>query len=203
MNDLEQFGSIVERQASLYTEADLLEITDKGTMEIGQGLLSAVHALKKGITEFCEENVRSANAAWKAATSMRKQLLAPTEMAEEIIRGKLRGFAVAEEARRFEQEKKIREEQVKAAKEEREKQTELNGDEEWTPAPPPQVRVETALDSGGFRTDWRFRIVDEEQIPREYLMADTKAIGAVVKAQKERCKIPGVEIYTEKIPVAK
>lgn len=44
---------------------------------------------------------------------------------------------------------------------------------------------------------WKYRIANENKIPREYLCVDEKKIGQVVKATKGTLKIEGVEIYSE------
>lgn len=59
-----------------------------------------------------------------------------------------------------------------------------------TPAYKPPAAVSTRL-------NWKFRIVDAKQIPRDFLIPDEKAIGAFVRAKKDQASIPGVEIYSE------
>ena len=49
------------------------------------------------------------------------------------------------------------------------------------------------------RTNWKFKIVDELLIPREYLIPDEKYIGQIVRAGKGKKQIPGIEIYSENI----
>ena len=44
---------------------------------------------------------------------------------------------------------------------------------------------------------WKYRIVDAEAIPREYLMIDEKKLGAYARAMKEGAKVAGVEFYAE------
>lgn len=46
-------------------------------------------------------------------------------------------------------------------------------------------------------TNWTFRITDETLIPRDYLMVDEKKIRQVVKALKNKCSIPGVQVYPD------
>lgn len=41
--------------------------------------------------------------------------------------------------------------------------------------------------------NWKANIVDEEQIPREYMIPDTKKLNKVASAMKEDLEIPGVE----------
>lgn len=45
------------------------------------------------------------------------------------------------------------------------------------------------------RENWQFQVVNERDIPSDYMTPDLKAIGAVVKALKGRTQIPGVRVY--------
>lgn len=47
------------------------------------------------------------------------------------------------------------------------------------------------------RTNWKFEITDASLVPREYLIVDEKAVGAMVRARKGDTKIPGVRVYSE------
>jgi hypothetical protein len=48
------------------------------------------------------------------------------------------------------------------------------------------------------RVNWKFKIVDETKIPREYLMPDEVKIGSFVRATKKPgAVIPGIEAYSE------
>ena len=68
----------------------------------------------------------------------------------------------------------------------------------------PVIDIPRAEATGtGMRENWKFEITDINQIPREYLMVDEKAIGAVVRALKGRASIPGVRVYSEKIIAAR
>ena len=44
---------------------------------------------------------------------------------------------------------------------------------------------------------WRYRVIDESAIPREYLMIDDKKLGGVVRAMKDATNIPGIEAYPD------
>jgi hypothetical protein len=47
------------------------------------------------------------------------------------------------------------------------------------------------------RTTWKFRIVDFNAIPREFLMPDEAKIRAYVQSAKENASIPGIEVYPD------
>lgn len=43
--------------------------------------------------------------------------------------------------------------------------------------------------------NWKFDVIDESLLPREYLCPDVKKIGAVVKAMGEAADIPGIRVF--------
>ena len=53
------------------------------------------------------------------------------------------------------------------------------------------------------REVWRFEIEDASKLPKEFLIPDEKAIGAVVCSQKGNAKIPGVKVFVEHRAVIK
>ena len=50
--------------------------------------------------------------------------------------------------------------------------------------------------AGAMVTVWKFEIVDQALIPREYLSVNESAIGKVVQALKGGANIPGVRVYS-------
>jgi len=46
------------------------------------------------------------------------------------------------------------------------------------------------------RTIWKWKVVDEMAIPREYLMIDEKKLNEAARTLKEQASVPGVEFYT-------
>ncbi len=47
------------------------------------------------------------------------------------------------------------------------------------------------------RKVWKFEVTDVSELPPEYLIANEKAIGGVVRALKDKTNIPGVRVYFE------
>ena len=64
----------------------------------------------------------------------------------------------------------------------------------------PTPIVETHIpkvDGLSARVTWKFEITNPDAIPREYLSIDEQAIGRVVRALKQNCRIPGIRVYSE------
>lgn len=47
------------------------------------------------------------------------------------------------------------------------------------------------------RTLYRFKVVDAALVPREYLMVDEAALGALARREKAACRVPGVVFWSE------
>ena len=68
----------------------------------------------------------------------------------------------------------------------------------------PVIQPEQPKISGiSSRQVWRFEITDIRQLPPEYLQADEKAIGGVVRALKDKTNIPGVRVCCEETIAAR
>ena len=62
----------------------------------------------------------------------------------------------------------------------------------------PVVAVEVPKVQGvATRTNWKYEIINEKLIPRNFLKVDEVKLGQVVRATKGTLQIPGVKIYSE------
>lgn len=72
-----------------------------------------------------------------------------------------------------------------------------------TPAPPVTTAAPQMPKFAGVSTSlkWRFRIVDADAIPRDFLMPDTDKIQSIVETFQKKAEgtIPGIEVYSEEI----
>ena len=103
------------------------------------------------------------------------------------------------------EQRRIAEEQEKAWKEEerRRKIQEAHAakghkvNETITPVEKPMPF--SVQDTTRTRTQWTYDIVDESQIPREYLIIDKTGIMTAVRSGARN--IPGVKIYQKEVPI--
>jgi hypothetical protein len=163
----------------------------------------------------------AAFAAHRAATSKRAKYLDPLTAAyksvkrlmsdwdeeQERIRkaeeSRLNALAKKEEEERLLMEALAAEEEAKrngATKEEAAQEAAAIM-EEPVYTPPVQVAKATPKLAGGpvYRTVWKFRILNVNLIPRNYMIPDEKAIGGVVRSTQGRVSIPGIEPYEERV----
>lgn len=58
--------------------------------------------------------------------------------------------------------------------------------------------IKSDLGSAGIRGNWKFKVLDSNLVPREFLMVDEVKIGKHVREHKEKASIPGIETFVEK-----
>jgi hypothetical protein len=71
------------------------------------------------------------------------------------------------------------------------------------PAAVPHPRTAPKVAGLSFRTEWRFEITDSAIVPPEFKVVDESLVRAAVKQQKEACKIPGIRVWSEQVPVGR
>lgn len=177
--------------------------------------------LCKQAEEFFKPMKQKAKAAHAEICTKENSVLEPLEGAKRYLSGQIGAFdrrmeeeRRAEEARLQEEERQRALQEASALSQERAIedaiQLESDGDPAAAeavlanPAPVPlrmhsvivQKQVPKTEGVSG-ALNWKFRIVDESLIPRKYLIVDEKTIGGVVRAEKGKTEIPGIEVYPE------
>lgn len=213
--------TITERAAGLViaTDADYLAAGD---------WFKQIKDILKVIDASFDPTIEAAHATHKAALAAKKKHADPLLAAQRVINGKVAAYsqAKAAEARRIEAErmaearKKAEAEAAIRRKEEEDRRLseaqvlqdagQAEAAEILVSAP---VVIETApvvieaapgapkIEGLHFRSVWKFRVLNKTSVPEEYKVVDEKAVGAVVRAMKQNTRIPGIEIYEEKITV--
>lgn len=179
----------------------LVAITNDDEFRGAGEFLLKIKEARKRIEGVFGEVVKTAYAAWKAATSKRKEFEAPLDEAEKVVRALLGGY----------QDRKAREQmaaaEASALLAEQAGALEVRGDVSGAgelmaranaPLPePPKV------EGLSFREDWTYEVVDAAAIPREFLAPDEAKIGRYIRAMRSEARILGVRIWAIKIPVAR
>lgn len=182
--ELQQQGS------TLLAAAEMMEIVDALSLEAATNTLGVIADTKKRVEERRQFFVKPLNDHVKTINNWFKSILAPLEQADSILRQKILKYRQEEARKRKEEEERLRKLMEEQAKQNPE-----------VPVPTtvivPQLErtVQGAYGQVQAREVWMFKIVDESQIPREYLMPNEKAIRAAVKGGVRN--IPGVLIYKE------
>jgi hypothetical protein len=172
-------------------------------------VLRAVKARVATIKASFEENVKTAHAAWKAAVAHRDSFLDPLAKIEAGIRAAAMRYdteqerirqaeqarlqAIADEQARKERERLEREAAKLKTPELREARLEQAA---MVTAPIVNVPAPEKVEGESSATVTKWELVNEAELPREYLTPDTSKIGKMVRAGITA--IPGVRIWKEK-----
>lgn len=204
---------IEKESTDIVVQAKELVITNEDQYEKAVEFGKTVKKAMKEVEAEVLPNTKKAHEAHTSAKELEKKLLAPFKEAIELV--KLAGSKYQAEKRRLEAIEQARVDALakKAEEEERQRlldeatEQESDGNKEVAEAmleqaqdvifTAPKIASEKSKVQGSsLRKNWKFEITDKTKIPSQYLIIDEKAIGAMVRSQKENCNIPGVRIYS-------
>jgi hypothetical protein len=183
--------------------ANAIEITCDEEESMAISAISKIKSFGKETEAARKNHVEPFNKLVKRVNDMFRPISDSIEKAETEIKAKIGGYRTEKEKARLEFERKQQEEfQRKIAEEQAKAKAEKR--EAVIIAPPVATMKETVTrtenGSAFSRKVWKFRIVDEAQIPRQYLAVDETKIRAAIKSGVHA--IQGCEIYeTEEIAI--
>jgi hypothetical protein len=213
--------TIQQEGSELVRRAEAFQLVSAADYEAAAVEKRCVKTIKKKIEDFIAPIRDPAHEAWKAAKALENKLLQWPDKADLIWENKMRVWSMQAERDRRQEEARIRE-QLRREEEDRrlEEAAQLeklaqaeaaSGNKavavemmksaetlitEPVYAPPIVLPAATPkVDGVSQRTDWKWRAVQPELIPREYLLIDEVKIGKVVRALRESTSIPGIEAY--------
>lgn len=208
--EIEGFRS---ESSTLIERAKMLarEIKDAATLDNAAKMMLEAKSRVKRIAERLREPKAAARAAWQGWTQLEDELCEPYRRIEnDILKPAMSLFTQEQHRKRRQEEDRLRAEARKREEDERIKSAialEQRGDKELanfvletpvaiTPVVLPKVEQPKGI---SYRDIWRYRIVNESIVPREYLCLDEQKIGGVVRSLKDAARIPGIEVYSEKV----
>lgn len=211
-DDLTKIPAVAEldrASQSLAIDARTFTVTTPEAYEFAGTKLTEIKARRKALDELRKTITEPLDKAKKAVMDFFRGPGDRLDQAEAAIKRSMLQFqAEAERKRREEQarlEEQARKEREKlerqaaaaAAKGREEKAAELEARAATVVAPIAQTAARKVA-GVGFRTVWKFEVVDPAAVPREYLVVDEAKIRKVVGALKEGTSIPGVRVWSEK-----
>lgn len=156
--------------------------------------------LVKQIENHRKDIVGPINDQVKRINAMYKQQTSPLEEADVIVRSKLQAYISEKNRKAAENERKRREEAALAVAARAEVEGKTDKAEMALKialaADSPDVRTTSVGQTGAtglIRKTWTYEIVDEETVPRQYLVVSDAAIKLAISAGVR--VIPGVRIY--------
>jgi len=190
-------------------------IVDQSTYADAGAYLTRIKTVKKRVDDLFDPAVKKAHAAHKELVALKKQFTGPLDNVEHKIKFGMQTWAQEQERIRREKEAEIRRQQEKADEERRlaeaealekagkPEEAEAVLDQPAMVAPVVLPNAQPKIEGVSMREVWRFRIVDESKIPREFLIVDEKKLGAFARNMKQTANVPGVEFYSEKSVAAR
>lgn len=198
-------------------------INSAESAEAAGQIIKAAAEVKKRVLAYIDPICETANKAHKAATGLRNQLLAFEKDVKDLsqrlahyiceqkriadqarLEAERKAQAEAEAQRRAIEEERLAEaarlefEGKKFAAQEALKQAQ---NVVVTVAPVAPVHEPTKIVGFHTRDNWTWSIIDEAQIPREFLKPNDAVIGAYVRSHKGDTSIPGIRVINEPIAV--
>jgi len=154
------------------------EIRDIVSYQVAITLLKEIKTSRKWWAEWNKPIKKKIDDLKKEAVFMERQVDNPMEEAEtKYLKPALLEYESKEAELRRQQEKRI------------EKKTHK----------PVVLENKTVATGISYSEIWKFKVTDERLIPRQYLVPDLRAIGGVARSLKDKTKIPGIEVYSERI----
>lgn len=202
----------LETQGDLIvTQAREMIIDSAETWTAGAEFLRLVKTRQDRVGEVYDPIVKRWHQGHKDTLAEKAGHLVPFNEAGAVVRKKMTDYKAEERRQREAEEARLRAEAQKQAEEERlaeAERLEAEGRKAQADAvlEAPIVAAPVVLPTQAPKTEgvstrqvWKFRITDAAMIPRQWLIPDEKAIGAVVRAQGAGAigTIPGVEVYSE------
>jgi len=175
--------------------------------------LSKIKEKLKDLEERRKEITKPLDIAKASAMELFRKPIELLTTARERINMAMSAYKREQERIRQEQERKLQEMarkeedrkrkilEERAAKAEAsgkaEKAEELRAKAEEVFIPAPIVQSTVVETKNKPRQVWKYRVVDEKLVPREYLTIDDLKVGQVARATKGSLSIPGIEIFSE------
>jgi len=204
-----------ENALTVANQVHALKVRDQATYETMANYVLTLRKVVRYFEDLYRPRIKQADEVTKALREDMRNLQAPALAAQAYGDGQLTAYDREQERSAREKQLKEQAEQDRREAEERRQLAELAkkaGEKQLakeimaapSEAPPVFVPKETPKVEGlSYREDWKFEIVDADTLPREYLMPDESKIGKIVRALKLTTNIPGIRVYSVKVPIGR
>lgn len=200
--------SPLREEIELMTETALmLPVRDEESYTAAAALGTKLADKRKGVTAMMQPTKRAIDSVKQVVLEKEKELLTLAETGELRLKKLCTDYRVEQQRIANAAADAERRRLLKEAEDKRIQQAEQAHDAGRTvladklldtPVTAPEVRVQAAVPHGvaTARVNWKWRVTDVGQVPREWLMLDESKIGAHVRNNKDKTAIPGIEAYS-------
>lgn len=204
--------AIIKQSESLAAQLQSFKITNQDEYTTAGEYLKSVKSATKQLEELRVSMTKPLDESKKRIMDFFRKPLDILAQAESTLKKGVLTYQQEQERKRREEEARLAEIQRKEAeklakkaekaeaKGNTEKAEELRQQAQETQMITPTVANKVEKVAGiSTKKIWRFKIVDTNKIPRQYLIPNEKMLGQVAQATKGTLKIEGVEFYADEI----
>lgn len=202
--------AIEKESNALVVKANSYDITTNNVYVEAMEFAKTIKAMQKEVDGAFDPIIKNNHAAWKAAIAQKAKYYEPLEKALKFLDSKGRTFRQEQEAIRLADERKAQElarkeaerlqklaEKAKARGDEKKAESFEAKAQETASITPVVASKVSNIEGIKVRKVWKYRIVDANAIPREYLIPNEVMLGQMARATKNTLKVAGVEFYSE------
>jgi len=183
-------GFIELAKSHMVTDPPSADVANNILVKINSGL-KEIEKKRLSFTAPLNQSLKEINATFKGVTE-------PIAQAKSELSQRLMSWRAEEQRRIFEEQEAARKEEERRRKiQEAHAAKGHKVNETITPVERPMPF--SVQDTTRTRTQWTYDIVDESQIPREYLIIDKTGMMTAVRSGVR--DIPGVKIYQKEVPI--
>jgi len=212
-----QAKQLIEETEIVVAQTQTFAIATVTDYQLAGEELKTIKGRMKELDDLRKSMTRPLDEAKKRIMAMFSPVEDGLKKAENLIKRAMLGYQQEQERKRQEEEARLR----KIAEDEQRRRNALatkqaekaraRGNEERAqeilenvPIIPTPIVVKEQPKVKGISTRkvWKFRIIDANQLPREYMIPNEKMLLAFAQATKGTIPVPGVEFYSEKIVAA-
>ena len=212
--DVQEQANITTREVLAFVTAHKVFVTDLDTLTRARDVRHAIGERQKRIADQLAKPKSWAHGLHAWFCSLERAALAPLTTLDNFEKEQIRAFNDAQTLLREERERQIAEARrqadearatAEAAALERAGEHQLAAAvvAEQLAAPPPMVILPNDVKAAGqtFRRRWTFEVVNEAEVPRDFLLVDTTKLGRYATAMKDSAKVPGVRFFSIDDPI--
>ena len=178
-------------------EVEALKIVDDDSNVRGTAMVNQVNMLLKSIKQTVDNLIVEPNNYVKSVRNFAKPFNSKLDDLKRNLKQKIGDYGYHLELKRREEEKRAKEEIERRNKKLRDEAKKKGVDAPQLPKQqmPITKKTVTRSDAGSATThmEWSYEVIDEQIIPREYVMPDHRQIKAAIKAGSRQ--IPGLRIF--------
>lgn len=204
-------NALIETEVEQLTSAPVVVVNDNADVAKATAVIKGIKGLIEKVKESYDPFIDKAHAAHKEAIAQRDKYLDPLKEQKKKYEGAITDYTKRMEVEQRERERIANEELAQiAAKEKQDLLDKASTANEWdrecleekaAEIKPITVDVQKkVVEQEGLviRKTWKARVINLDELPREYMIVDQSMLNASAKNEAIRAKgIAGVEFYQE------